>query len=77
MHGTLWGMPKPFRMVSCSEQVRMEWTGYSVGSLRRENAEPNVSGFVWLDLSSFHGLQTDFVDLGHRIWLDLSGSVWI
>ena len=55
-HGTLWGMPKPFRRVSCSEPVRMERTfrmGYSVGSLRRENAEPNVSGFVWLDLGGF------------------------
>ena len=58
-HGTLWGMPKPFRRVSCSEPVRMERTfrmGYSVGSLRRENAEPNVSRFVWLDLGGFEQL---------------------
>ena len=55
-HGTLWGMPKLFRIVSCSEPVRMERTGYSVGSLRRENAEPNVSRFVWLDLGGFEQL---------------------
>ena len=58
-HGTLWGMPKPFRRVSCSGPVRMERTfrmGYSVGSLRRENAEPNVSRFIWLDLGGFEQL---------------------
>ena len=54
---------------------RME--SYSMRSLSRENAEPNACGFVWLDLNSFHKIQTDFVDLGHRIWLDVSGSVWI
>ena len=55
-HGTLWGMPKPFRRESCSEPVQMERTlgmGYSMGSLRRENAEPNLSGFVRLDLGGF------------------------
>jgi len=60
---------------------------YSMCSLSRENAEPNVCGFVWLaldrfewiwvDLSSFNEMLSDFVDLGQRIWLDLSGSVWI
>ena len=60
---------------------------YSLCSLRLENAEPNVCGFVWLDLdrfewiwvdlSSFNGILSDFVGLGQRIWLDLSGSVWI
>ena len=50
---------------------------YSMRSLSRENAEPNACGFVWLDLNSFHKIQIDFVDLGHRIWLDVSGSVWI
>ena len=61
-HGTLWGMPKPFRRVSCSEPVRMERTfqmGYSVGSLRRENAELNVSGFVSLELGGFEQLSWD------------------
>ena len=29
---------------------------YSVDSLRRENAEPNVSGFDWLDLGGFEQL---------------------
>ena len=59
----------------------------SLPKISRENAEPNVCGSVWLDLdrfewiwvdlSSFNEILSDFVDLGQRIWLDLSGSVWI
>ena len=33
--------------------------------------------WIWVDLSSFNEILSDFVDLGQRIWLDLSGSVWI
>ena len=90
-------IPMPFRMASYSEAspngkaVPNGWLfgmeSYSMCSLSRENAEPNVCGFVWLDLdrvewiwvdlSSFNEILSDFVDLGQRIWLDLSGSVWI
>ena len=63
--------------------------GFSVGSLRRESAEPNVSGFVWFDLSGFEQLSWDlnrFCGFGYessdlvgfeRICLDLTELGWI
>ena len=81
-HGAPWGYSEA---IPNGWLFRME--SYSMCSLSRENAEPNVCGSVWLDLdrfewiwvdlSSFNEILSDFVDFGQRILLDLSGSVWI
>ena len=37
---------------------------------------PDLFGWIWVDLSSFHGIKIDFVDLGHQIWVHFY-EIWL